>query len=248
MTDLTTRDKRTLAQCEETIKQGQRTFIDVGNALRTIRDEVLYRGEFETFEAYMQKKWGWTRQRGYQLIAAANVVEVVGTIDSVSTIVDINEGQARELGKLGNDEDIATVAAKAVETAPKDKDGKPRLSAAHIRKVADDVLGNGSSSNQGPEQGTDEHSTEADDELPPVSAEWNRALRAVCYGLRRELAGLPEGAWMDKTCRDTLSDQLKAVTTSIRMRQMDVECGCNGGCNLCRMTGWMPQRVAEQSR
>jgi hypothetical protein len=58
---------------ERTIEAGQRTFVEVGLALTEIRDSKLYRADFQTFEAYCQAKWGWTRQRAYQIIDAADV-------------------------------------------------------------------------------------------------------------------------------------------------------------------------------
>lgn len=73
---------RSLEEYEQVIERGLATFVDVGNALITIRDEKLYLESHDTFEDYCKQRWFLSRPRAYQLIDAA---EVVG---SVSTVVD----------------------------------------------------------------------------------------------------------------------------------------------------------------
>lgn len=86
-----------LERCEVVIKQGLQTFIEVGQALMTIRDKKLYRIGFKTFEEYCLEKWSISRPKAYQLIEAANV------ISGLSTMVDIlpqSERQTRPLTSL----------------------------------------------------------------------------------------------------------------------------------------------------
>ena len=45
-------ERNELERCEVVIRQGLETFIEVGQALMTIRDKRLYRIEFGTFEDY----------------------------------------------------------------------------------------------------------------------------------------------------------------------------------------------------
>jgi hypothetical protein len=66
-----------LRACEAVIERGLKTFIEVGNALLTIRDKRLYRAEFRSFEEYVANKWDMTRQRAYQLITATKIVEEI---------------------------------------------------------------------------------------------------------------------------------------------------------------------------
>lgn len=90
-------ESRSLDELESVIERGVHTFVEVGEALLEIRDRRLYRNQgFATFEDYCQKRWGWSRARGYQLIDAAKVAE------NLSTVVDtpLNERQARELAQL----------------------------------------------------------------------------------------------------------------------------------------------------
>lgn len=88
-----------LMEHEKTIEQGLATFVDVGLALAAIRAGAMYQAAgYETFEAYCSKRWGFSRQRAYQLLDAAAVTEVVST--SVDTPAPTNEAQARELAPL----------------------------------------------------------------------------------------------------------------------------------------------------
>jgi ParB family chromosome partitioning protein len=86
-----------LERCEVVIKQGLQTFIEVGQALMTIKEKRLYRINFKTFEDYCIERWAISKPRAYQLIEAANVM--IG----LSTIVDVlpkSESQVRPLTSL----------------------------------------------------------------------------------------------------------------------------------------------------
>ena len=74
---LTVVEQSELAQHEATIERGLKTFVEVGFALMAIRDGRLYRQNHGTFEAYCQGRWGFTRMRASQLIAAAEVAQNV---------------------------------------------------------------------------------------------------------------------------------------------------------------------------
>ena len=79
------------------IKQGLQTFIEVGQALMTIKEKRLYRIGFKTFEDYCVERWSISRIRAFQLIEAANV------ISGLLTMVDImpqSERQVRPLTSL----------------------------------------------------------------------------------------------------------------------------------------------------
>lgn len=139
-TSLTTGEQRKLKELEAEIEAALNAFYELGRLLREVRDRSLYT-DFETFEGYCKKRWGISRPRAYQLIASTQAVE------NLSTMVDIsppsNERQARILADIESPQDQANVWVKANETAPKDKEGNPRVTAAHVAKVRDEVLGNG---------------------------------------------------------------------------------------------------------
>jgi hypothetical protein len=95
--DLSPAERERLAELEVVVERGRQVFIEVGLALAEIRDRRLYRERHGTFEVYLGERWGISRSRGYQLMAAAAVSTVV---DSAGLPVPANEAQARELVPL----------------------------------------------------------------------------------------------------------------------------------------------------
>lgn len=94
---LTAEEEADLAQLEAVIERGMHTFIEVGAALYGIRDQELYRKDFDTFEAYCRERWGFSDSRARQLIGAAKTVTNV-TVAGLPA--PANEGQARELNRV----------------------------------------------------------------------------------------------------------------------------------------------------
>jgi len=82
---------------KETIRKGEKTFIEVGLALRRIRDTRSYKCEHKSFEAFCQDEYGWGRIRGHQLIQAAIIATTVP--DKLLTNVN-TEGQMRSLAGI----------------------------------------------------------------------------------------------------------------------------------------------------
>jgi hypothetical protein len=90
----------TLAEREARIDAAQtavrESFATMGVELAAIRDDELYRAEYLTFDAYCRERWGFTRQRGYELIRAAEAV--TGVRNFLTPVV--TDSQARQLGRL----------------------------------------------------------------------------------------------------------------------------------------------------
>jgi N6-adenosine-specific RNA methylase IME4 len=99
MTNLAPEERfSTLAACERVIERGILSFIEVGEALLTIREGFLYReAGFPTFEAYCQERWQMSRSRAYRLIDASSVSK---SVSPIGDIAPANEAQARELLRL----------------------------------------------------------------------------------------------------------------------------------------------------
>ena len=118
------------------IENGLNTFIEVGNALIKMRDEKLYSEKYATFEDYCSQRHGISRPRAYQLIEAAK------TVKSLSTIVDIKllpvtESQVRALqNATSNPKEQVKILKKAEKDAPKDKSGKPKITASAIKQAS----------------------------------------------------------------------------------------------------------------
>jgi hypothetical protein len=143
-TTLSAADKRTLEGYERIVEKGMKAFVEMGEALRAIRDGRLYRAEHATFEEYLKGRWGLARATAYQLIGASEVVENVRNCGHDT--LPANESQARPLTKLPPEEQ-ADAWQEAVEVS----EGKPtarhveeavqrRLEPPRVLHVAQDTL------------------------------------------------------------------------------------------------------------
>ncbi|MCC7334055.1 MAG: hypothetical protein IT422_03100 [Pirellulaceae bacterium] len=131
---LSNSERAALASLESKIDAGIKAFFELGESLRLIRDERLYRASHSTFDAYCQDRWGFGRRHCNRLIEAALVYEKVGPMGPKPT----GERQCRPLAQLlsEGDEVIAEVWAEVVETAPRTAKGEPKLTESHIAAVA----------------------------------------------------------------------------------------------------------------
>lgn len=130
---LTRDEKQSLEVAETTIRKGLASFMEVGMALKTIRTEKLYRGEFPNFEDYCQEKWSISkRYANYQIEAATVATKVTGNNCSQSPL---NEAQARELVKAG--ESATKVFKEAAKRAEKEE---VPVTAKLIAEVRDEIV------------------------------------------------------------------------------------------------------------
>jgi hypothetical protein len=136
---LTRQEERRLRNCEDVIEKGLNTFYDVGSALTEIRDSRLYRTTHAAFADYCQERWGMSRRRGDELIAAAAVVDNVRNERNSAQTLPANEAQANELSSLEPDEQ-PQVWQRVVQTAEKNGEDKPVVTAAHVKSVVKDYL------------------------------------------------------------------------------------------------------------
>src|ERR1700747_640233 len=120
-----------LQELEESIEEGLKTFIEVGNALLEIRDAKLYRQMQSTFEECCRERWSMTDRRARQLIDSA---EVIGNLKT-GTIVPLpaSESVTRPLTGLGP-KDQRSAWEEAVKTAPNGK-----VTAKHVAKIIENM-------------------------------------------------------------------------------------------------------------
>jgi hypothetical protein len=116
-----------LAECEAVVREGLRTFVEVGQALMRIRDGRLYRATHATFDGYVRDQFGVGQAYAHRLIGAAAV--------ALSPIGDkiTNEAQARELVPLLDDPERMEQVVKHAER------GWGNLTAKALRSARDDV-------------------------------------------------------------------------------------------------------------
>lgn len=130
--NLTIQESQQLERCEVVIKQGLETFVEVGQALMTIRDKRLYRADFGTFDDYCRDRWGIARRTVYQYIDASSVVENVR--HGAQSTLPVNERQARPLTKL--EPEVQREAwAQVVE---ENKDNPESITAKKVAEVANE--------------------------------------------------------------------------------------------------------------
>lgn len=87
-----------LSHLESMIEKKQRSFYEIGKALKEIRDERLYRILlFETFEAYTKTRWDIGKSQAYRLIEACSVID---NLSPIGEILPENESQVRALTQL----------------------------------------------------------------------------------------------------------------------------------------------------
>jgi protein gp37 len=132
-----------LRALESEIRDDYEAFYRVGMKLKEIRDDQLYKDAgFVTWEAYCRECWDFSGERARQLIVAAEYRTVlpaptnVGEKDKKDR--QWNEAAVRELTRLEDKRDAATVAAKVVKAVEQDD---VKLTAATVRKFVDEELG-----------------------------------------------------------------------------------------------------------
>lgn len=173
---------RSLKEHEEIIESGVKSFIDVGMSLMAIRDERLYRETHSTFEDYCRERWGFTKTHACRLIESAKVVSDLSPIGDKNTpssqaSLPQNEAQARAVAESAPDAKTrAKVWEAAVASAPKSDDGKPKVTAAVVKKIAATIV----SENKNSKNGDAVHETNGKHEAgtKPVSDKsWKRIMK-----------------------------------------------------------------------
>ncbi|MCA9179629.1 MAG: hypothetical protein KDB14_34475 [Planctomycetales bacterium] len=225
-TGLTATDKADFKRLDGVVQRGMKHFVEVGLALKEIRDRRLYRDSHKTFEAYVQQTHNIERAHAYRLIKGAEVVQEMSPTGDKNP----NEAQARELAKAGE------LAGDAWEIAQDKaaKDGR-EVTATDVREAVDAINA--------------EVEAELDDETEWVptwtaDADAHDGAIAAMQRLQRQLvAMLPDDPWTGKggtpygqSIRSTLrqlANDLNAAT-SVGMCPL-----CSGeGCKHCCDTGY----------
>lgn len=136
---LSEREHRLLVQLEADIEQNLKGFRKVGYALTVIRDQALYRVNYDTFEDYCREEWDLGRPRAYQLIDSHTVVHNLSTMvdktnSSTMEILPANERQARPLAILTIEQQIAVWRQVVEEAAGR------KITATMVQQCVDALL------------------------------------------------------------------------------------------------------------
>lgn len=244
-------ENKELRKCEATIEEGKKTFIEVGNALATIRDKKLYRASHRTFEAYTKARWGYAKSRAYQLIEAA------GVTSEMSTIVDISKGKMSPIGdKTGNgksDDDYKVVPAneaqaRILKEVPADEraevlaeaaernDGKPTVAA--IREVIAE---------------REEEEAEEEPTFEESIDEENKLIESFCRSLVKFYEeNVPQLTWTQADGRiDSALAAVRSGCNTLRAAKAVVCPACDEGqtkrgkCGYCKGHGYLPTQMEK---
>ena len=163
---LTDRETDLLRTCEATIEQHKHALTQIADALRTIKEQRLYRATHATFQLYCEEHWHFTGRHAYRLIRAAEVIDDVGPMGNIHPIV--NERHARSLVEVPK-----TQRRKVVERAL-EIGGANELKPEAIREAVVEVCGEAVHAADQPVTPPHLISFPADPSLPSVTemAEW----------------------------------------------------------------------------
>lgn len=124
-----------LAELEVVIERGLHSFVEVGNALLSIKIGKRYRESgYNTFEDYCTRRWNMSRQHGNRLVVAAATAETLARdleTEPRGSVLPTTEKQIRPLTALPSDE-RPTAWIAAVESA----DGEQPSATQVARAVA----------------------------------------------------------------------------------------------------------------
>lgn len=126
---LTISQQERLTDQERIVRGGLQAFYDVGEALSVIRDEKLYRLDYDTFEDYCQSKWGMSRTYAHRLIKSADVIDNLLPTGNKPEA----ERQVRPLTQLPPEQQ-AEAWQQATDTAPNGK-----ITAKHVQETVDQL-------------------------------------------------------------------------------------------------------------
>lgn len=121
-------ESRQLDECENIIRRGWDTFLEVGRALAMIRDRRLYRDKYATYEDYCRQKWEYSKTHANRLVEAAAVAAVLTPIG----VTVKSESQIRPLAGLPPQK-IPAAWKRAEELA-----GGAQVTAKIVRRAVED--------------------------------------------------------------------------------------------------------------
>lgn len=90
---------------------------------------------YSGFKDCVEVELGWRKTNVYQVLTAAETIIALQQ-SAMAEQLPVNERQLRELAPLKNDPaQLAATWRQAVETAPRDRNGEPQITAKHIADV-----------------------------------------------------------------------------------------------------------------
>lgn len=139
----TLNERSELEACESIIEAGRQSFLDVADALATIREKQLYKERYSSFGQYCDERWGFSKTHAYRLIKAAEVIDSLP--QKVSPVGDtLSERAVRELEKVkpekrGQVLELAlqsgSATAESIRVAAQSTSSKPKIDPSKIKEA-----------------------------------------------------------------------------------------------------------------
>lgn len=117
MTALTKAELARLKECETVIERNVQGVIELGNALKEIKETKLWEQGYESFDAYCEQRWHFGKRYANYVVSSATIIEEMGTRVPASIPLPIQEAQTRALVNLPTPEAKAKAWTAAVESA-----------------------------------------------------------------------------------------------------------------------------------
>jgi len=250
---LTKGEQRRYDKACVTIQKGLSAFyIEVGAALKVIRDDRLYREDHATFEAFCRAECDMARSTVYQIIDASVATENVRNCGQSQPILPATESQARPLTHFDTPEEQSEAWARVVETAPTDDAGNPKITAKHVAAVVEEMTADPEPEPDPGDEPTGMHDYRGD--LVPEAIEDNFdeedthtaighiiAARSTIQAIGKRHAG-------DYLDHKELSRTLLAMRRAVEASAMYALCPeCNGArCLSCSHAGSVPEAAYLQ--
>ena len=185
---LTVKESERLEKLEAVIQQNFKGFYAVGCALKEIRDSLLYREKFSTFEDYCRQVWETGKRTAYQYIAAVDAYENVRNCAQNENLpAPANEAQVRHLTRTElSPEDQIECWKSACERAA--VEGR-KVTAYYVEQAVVEFLGGRAKrqlKNTVRESNQANFPIEFNKALAPIISMINQAIENNWKGMRRE--------------------------------------------------------------
>lgn len=231
-------EKATLERAEAVINQGMATFVEVGEALATIRNGKLYRDGYKTFGDYCQDKWGFTDSRARQLTTAAKIAAETKAVTGV-TVTD--ERTARELNRVPKEQRVGVVTEAAKSGSVTSKSVKQAASKPPPKKDwdADPLI------DPAGRQYTDRQVMHALGQ----TGEFDKLVNEI-NAFRRRVAALADKEVGKEIRLQSIEDDCRNISGALRFAKPWTTCpympNCKRGCKLCGGTHWITREQATR--
>lgn len=205
-------EQTTRQELEAIIQEGLDTYLTVGTALYQIREAKLYRSTHLSLKAYLAERFDVGRQRAYQLMEAAQVVNaLMAEVQSpdgnteVAIVMPKKESHASALG------DVPKEHRKQVwdEVVNDEKQTGKAITAKKIGEKAEAVTG--VPRNQKPPK---DRKPRGEQEPAEEFLTDQASLTASAMGQPRENNKVPEATWLSPEQSTNENDELKPVDFS----------------------------------